>query len=117
MSETDGAVLLQHGTDSFALQHEACKALDIDKVDLVLLDRVPIELAWRVIAREKLLFARSQYVQVEYEANVRSRYGDYLPVLRAQREDILQRRNRDRRAEWVRAALKRTERTLAEIGN
>ena len=49
MSDTDIAVLLQHGTDSFdlqmRLQHEVCKALDTDKVDLVLLNRVPIELA------------------------------------------------------------------------
>ncbi len=121
MSDYDFAVLLQHGTDSFdlqmRLQNEVCKALSTDKVDLVLLNRVPIELAWHVIARGKLLFARSKYVHVEYEANVVSRYGDYLPVLLSQREDILQRRNRDRQAEWVRAALKRTERTLAEIGN
>ncbi len=86
MSDYDFAVLLQHGTESFdlqmQLQHEVCKALETDKVDLVLPNRVPIELAWHVIARGKLLFARSKYVQVEYEANVMSRYGDYLPVLR-----------------------------------
>ncbi len=121
MSDYDFAVLLQHGTDSFdlqmRLQHEVCKALDTDKVDLVLLNRVPIELAWHVIARGKLLFARSKYIHVEYEANVMSRYGDYLPVLRAQREDILQRRNRDRRAEWYRAAFERAKRTFAEIGD
>ena len=121
MSDYDVAVLLQHSTESFdlqmQLQHEVCKALDTDKVDLMLLNRVPIELAWHVIARGKLLFARSKYIHVEYEANVMSRYGDYLPVLRAQHEDILQRRNRDRRAEWVRASLERAKRTFAEIGD
>jgi hypothetical protein len=58
-------------------------------VDLVLLNQAPIELAYRVIAQGKWVYEESRAVRVEYEAYVLGRYGDYLPVLRKQREQIL----------------------------
>jgi predicted nucleotidyltransferase len=59
-------------------------------IDMVVLNKAPIELAYAVIAQGKVLYQRDVTTRVEYEAEVMSRYGDYLPVLRAQRQDILQ---------------------------
>jgi hypothetical protein len=46
---------------------------------------------------------------------VMSRYGDYLPVLRALREDVLRGEQDGTRVRRYRAALERTERTLGQI--
>jgi hypothetical protein len=46
---------------------------------------------------------------------VLSRYGDYLPVLRAQRQSILEEGAHDRRVQRYREALGRTERALGKI--
>jgi predicted nucleotidyltransferase len=119
MSDYDFAVLIQSPAEWLPLQaalaHALTVALGTARVDLVLLNRAPIELAYAVIARGAVLFERDLATRVEYEADVMSRYGDYLPVLRAQREDILQGGNHARRVQWYRAALERTERTLGEI--
>jgi hypothetical protein len=52
---------------------------------------------------------------VEYEAHVMSVYGDYLPVLRAQREEILRGGERGTGIQRYRKALGRTRRALDEI--
>jgi hypothetical protein len=44
-----------------------------------------------------------------------SLYGDYLPILREQRRNILEDTGYDTRIQRYRAALGRTERTLREI--
>lgn len=97
------------------LAHEIGTALDTDAVDLVLLNRAPIELAYRVIAQGERVYEASRAVRVEYEAYVLGRYGDYLPVLRKQREQILTESESDDRVQRYRAALKRTERTLESL--
>ena len=68
--------------------------------------------AWRIEDAEDHVVVATR---VEYEAHVLSRYGDYLPVLRAQRDDILQRDKHAHRVQRYRAALGRTERTLGQI--
>jgi hypothetical protein len=80
-----------------------------------MLNRAPVELAYAVIAQGKLLYERDIATREEYEADVMSRYGDYLPVLRAQRDDILRGEGYAHRIYRYRAALGRTERTLGEI--
>lgn len=84
-------------------------------IDMVVLNKAPIELAYAVIAQGKVLYQRDVTTRVEYEAEVMSRYGDYLPVLRAQRQDILQGEVHAARVQRYRAALGRTERTLGQI--
>jgi predicted nucleotidyltransferase len=99
------------------LAHEVGTALDTDAVDLVLLNQAPIELAYRVIAQGKRVYEESRAVRVEYEAYVLGRYGDYLPVLRKQREQILSDSETDDRIQRYRAALRRTERTLDSLAS
>lgn len=45
-------------------------------------------MAFAVIAQGKVLLQRDLETRVEYEADTLSRYYDYLPVLRAQREEV-----------------------------
>ncbi len=98
------------------LGHRLAKALDTGRIDLVLLNRAPIELAFAVIAQGEPLFERDVATRVEYEARIMSLYGDYLPILREQRRDILEDTGYDTRIQRYRAALGRTERTLGQVG-
>lgn len=96
------------------LAHEIRSCADIDKVDLVLLNQTPIELAYHVIADGMRVYETDPTTRVEYEAFVLGRYGDSLPVLRSQREQILSEPTDDG-IQRYRAALGRTERTLAAL--
>ncbi|MCL5960363.1 MAG: nucleotidyltransferase domain-containing protein [Chloroflexi bacterium] len=58
--------------------------LETDRADVVLLNRAPVELACAVVVQGRLIYQRDEATRVEYEAGVKSRYGDYLPVLRVQ---------------------------------
>ena len=119
LSDHDFGVLVEHGRSGYELRMELVrslgKALDTPSLDVVLLNDAPIELAYAVIAQGYLLYERDLATRVEYEAQVLGRYGDYLPVLRAQRADILGGEDHATRVQRYRAALGRTERTLGEI--
>lgn len=121
LSDTDVGVLvedsaLDNPTACRArLAHEIGSVLETDAVDLVLLNRAPIELAYRAIAQGTRVYEESRAIRVEYEAYVLGRYGDYLPVLRAQREQIISDTEEDDRIQRYRAALRRTERTLESL--
>jgi predicted nucleotidyltransferase len=97
------------------LAHEFAVALGTDRIDVILLHEAPIELQHAVIAQGRLLHQRDLATRVEYEANVMGAYGDYLPVLRAQREDILRGDERGIRVQRYRATLGRTRRALGKI--
>jgi hypothetical protein len=75
------------------------------EADVVLLNRAALELAYAMIAQGKVLYERDLATRVEYEATILSRYGDMLPVLRAQREDILRGDDHEDRVRRYRAAL------------
>ena len=98
------------------LAHLFSAALEGNSADLVILNQAPIELAYAVIAQGKIIYQRDRAERVEYEADVMSRYGDYLPFLRAQRQDILKGEGNARRAQRYREALGRTQRTLGTPG-
>ena len=119
MSDHDLGVLVDRAADGEQarawLTHELARALQTDRIDVVWLNRAPIELAYAIIAQGKVLYQRDVATRVEYEARVMSRYGDYLPVLRAQRDDILRGDENATRVQRYRAALGRTERTLGQI--
>jgi len=119
MSDYDLAILVDGTVDGRRVQahlgHELARALQTDRVDVVLLNRASIELAYAIIAEGELLYEKDLATRVEYEATVLSRYGDYLPVLCRQRDEILQGDEHDRRVRRYRAALGRTERTLGQI--
>lgn len=96
------------------LAHKVRSCADLDEVDLVLLNQTPIELAYHVIADGERVYEATRGTRVEYEAYVLGRYGDFLPTLRAQREQILSESTNDR-IQWYREALGRTERTLTAL--
>jgi predicted nucleotidyltransferase len=119
MSDYDIAVLVARDADEgpilAQLGHELARALGTDRIDVVSLRRAPIELAYAIIARGEVLYQRDVATRVEYEAGVMGRYGDFLPVLCAQREDILRGDEHGHRVQRYRAALGRTERTIGQI--
>jgi predicted nucleotidyltransferase len=124
MSDSDLGVLvdreeMEHSPDTDQIRarfaHDLATALCTDRIDVVLLNDAPIELQYAVIAQGKRLHQRDVATRVEYEASVMSAYGDYLPVLRAQREDILRGDKRGTRVQRYRAALGRTRRALGQI--
>jgi predicted nucleotidyltransferase len=119
LSDIDLGVLLERGSKEqdvrARLTHELASALDFGRIDVLILNTAPVELAYAVLAQGILLYQRDLATRVEYEAQVLSRYGDYLPVLRAHRDDILQGDPNATRVQRYRAALRRTERTLGQI--
>lgn len=119
LSDYDFAMLMDHGTTEGNVQAQLTHLLHMGlggaQVDVVLLNQAPIELAYGVIAQGELLYQRALFTRVEYEAYVMSRYGDYLPVLRAQRAELLKRAHHDTRIQRYRAAFGRTEQTLSQI--
>jgi predicted nucleotidyltransferase len=119
MSDYDFAILMDHGTTNGKMQAQLTHLLGgqvgVPRVDVVLLNQATIALTHAVIAQGQLVYQRDVATRVEYEAQVMSLYGDYLPVLRAQRAELLKRENHDARIQRYRAAFGRTERTLSQI--
>jgi predicted nucleotidyltransferase len=123
-SDYDFAVLLNWAPELLArrgeilsrLTHELVCLLGVGpgQLDLVILNRAPVELAYAVIAEGKIVFERDVASRVEYEAYVLGRYGDYLPILRAQRREILEGGSYEARAERYREALGRTRRAIGK---
>ena len=97
------------------LAFELSRKIAATKIDIVVLNRAPIELAFAVISRGKLLYQRNDAERIEYEAKIMGLYFDYLPVLRSQRDDILGGGEYEARIHRYREALGRTARTLGEI--
>lgn len=97
------------------LAHELGVALETDRIDLVFLNQAPIELAYAVIAQGEPIHQRDEETRVEYEAQVMDRYGDYLPVLRAQGDEIRRGGEYAARVQRYREAFGRTERTIGQI--
>jgi predicted nucleotidyltransferase len=119
LSDIDIAILFEEDTDIYRclarIAHELAIALQTDRLDVIPLEHTPIELAHGIISHGVNVIHRDLYTRVEYEAKVMSMYGDYLPYLRAQREDIIRGDASERRIQRYRKALRRTERTLSEI--
>ncbi len=106
------AVLSRRGEIRARLAHELAVTLAVpgDCIDLIILNRAPVELAYAVIAERRIIYERDVASRVEYEAYVLGRYGDYLPVLREQRRAILRGGGYEARAERYREAPGRTRR-------
>ena len=119
MSDYDLGVLVDDGVDEnhvlAVLAHELQKKLNRVRIDIVPLKCAPVELSYAIISQGVRVYQRDVVTRVEFEARIKSLYGDYLCVLRAQREDILRGGGNDRRVQRYREALRRTERTLSQI--
>lgn len=119
MSDVDIAVLFQRPVDiavMMALKHQIGEILQCSHVDLISLNSASIELSYSVICNGKNIYMTDLATLVEYEAKVLSLYGDYLPVLKSQKQDLLNRSNHEKRIQRYREAFGRTERTLDTIG-
>src|SRR4030042_619170 len=118
-SDYDRGVLTDREGDSpprrAPLEHALAAMLHTERLDVVWLTQVPVELAFAVISDGRLIFERDAADRVEYEAQIMGRYFDYLPILRAQRAEILAGGESGVRIQRYREALGRTERTLREI--
>jgi predicted nucleotidyltransferase len=99
----------------YKLVHQLATILMTDRVDLVVLNQAPVELRYAVITTGIVIYEVNLTVRVEFEASTLSRYGDYLPVLRRQRKEILEERNYEAGIQRYRTALGQTQRLLKEI--
>lgn len=117
LSDYDFGVLVASPTAElrYRLSRDLGRLLDAERIDLVFLNQAPVELAYTIIAQGQLVYQQDVAARVEFEAAVLSRYGDYLPVLRQQRQHLLEGDQHDTRIRRYRAALGRTVRTLAAI--
>ncbi len=124
LSDYDFAVFLSQKPSfqfKYKLKNKLVNILDIvEQVDLVILNDAPIELKYNVIATGKIIYQKNSVAKVEFEADTLSQYFDYLPVLRAQKADILK-TNKPKgekygdRIQRYRAALRKTEKMLNKI--
>lgn len=116
LSDVDIAFLLDKSDEPKTVHRElhssVASAISRERIDLVFLDKVPLELAFAIIADGELIYERDAFERVEYEAKIMSLYCDYLPVLRGHRADILSGEEYETRVQRYREALRRTERTI-----
>jgi len=123
LSDYDIAIFLTPKPTSFQfkykLQHELTNIFNYGQVDLIILNNAPIELKYHVITDGQIVYQKDSATKVEFEADTLSRYFDYLPVLKAQRQDILYFKPKgikyDRRIQRYRTALRKTEKKLNKI--
>ena len=119
MSDIDIAVLLDKPDETGAIRNTVRSAIasatDQERVDVVFLNRAAVQLAYAIIVDGELIYERDAYTRVEYEAKIMSLYFDYLPVLRAQRSDLLRGDEYETRVQRYRETLGRTERTLSAL--
>ena len=122
LSDYDFAVFLFQKPSSqfkYKLKNKLVNVLDPGQVDLIILNDALIELKYKVIATGKVIYQKNLAVRVEFEADTLSQYFDYLPILRAQKEDLLkfnpQGEKYADRIQRYRAALRKTEELLSKI--
>ena len=123
LSDYDFAVLLSKKPSfqfKYELKNKLVSAVGFEKVDLIILNNASIELKYHVVATGKIIFQKNSIIKTEFEADTLSRYFDYLPILRAQRKDIIrfksQKDKYGNRIQRYRTALRKTEETLGKIG-
>ncbi len=118
LSDADIAVCFRDekmAVERHALASRLKQLLGVEDVDLIVLNRSPVELRYRIIRDGKLIFCDSMTAKVEFEARVLSQYGDYLPVLERQRREILEAFYGETTVQRYRKALGQTERMLKQI--
>lgn len=119
ISDCDIAVLYSESNSpklKYELAHQLTATFKTDKVDLVVLNDAPIEIRYAIIATGIVVYEVNFHTRVEYEALTLSLYGDYLPVLRNQREDILKEDVNEAGIQRYREAFGQTQRLLEKIG-
>ncbi len=105
-SDIDVAILVfQAEAEGFSLQDEMrieaqlSLMLRTDKVDVVLLNRCPLALAYKVIAEGKLLYEAEPIAAMDFVEGTLIRYFDFAPTL----QDFYREYDRSLREEFSRA--------------
>ena len=99
----------------YYLGHQVTTVLDTDRIDIVVLNRAPIKLKYAVITTGSVIYEISKAARVDFESLTLDLYGDFLPVLRVQREEILKGSNYEAGIQRYRKALGKTRRLLEEV--
>lgn len=116
-SDCDVAILFLKeppASGRYALEHRLGGLLGAGRVDLVVLNRAPVELQYNVIATGRLVYETDRASRVEFEARTLGLYGDFLPVLRRQRRELLEEGDYETGIQRYRAALGAAVDVLAE---
>ena len=105
-SDTDLAILVFPAeAENFSLQDELrveaelSLMLKTDKVDVVVLNRCPLPLAYKVISEGKLLYEAEPITNMDFVEGTLIRYFDFAPTL----QDFYQEYDRSLREEFSRA--------------
>ena len=122
LSDYDFAVFLSRKPSfqfKYRLKNKLVNILNTEQVDLVILNDAPIELKYNVIATGKIIFQKNSIIRTEFEAGTLSRYFDYLPVLRAQKKEVLKSKPKGEkygdRIQRYRTTLRKTKEMLNKI--
>lgn len=94
LSDIDVAVLVDEGEVAAGRIEDAlCRALGTDRIDLVVLNRAPSPLAYRVIKHGRLLYSAGNLVKEGFESRTVMDYLDFQPVrenaFRAAQREVL----------------------------
>jgi len=105
-SDTDLAILVCPAeAESFSLQDELRMEAELslvlrtDEVDVVILNRCPLPLAYKVIAEGKLLYEAEPIANMDFVESTLIQYFDFAPTL----QDFYQEYDRSLREEFSRA--------------
>jgi len=90
------------------------KILKAQALDLVVMNEAPLALNYNIICG-KCIYCADQETRVEYEADILSRFFDFLPTLKLHYQDILNTVKNERQIQRNRNALGETEKLLGEI--
>jgi predicted nucleotidyltransferase len=83
LSDLDIAILLASsatGQTSGEIEDALCRALRTDRIDLIVLNRAPPPLAYRVVRDGRRIFCRNPAACEAFESHTVMRYLDFKPV-------------------------------------
>ena len=120
MSDYDFGVYLRNDQKLQDIQtrisHELCKLLNSADIDLIVMNSAQTELNYAIVSSGELIYQETLAEKVNFEARILSLYGDYLPVLRMQRRELLEGNRHEARVQRYREAFGRVGRSLGQAG-
>lgn len=92
-SDMDFAVLFKNSPsllNELELESDICQILERDDVDIVNLNKAPIDISHQVLYTGDLLFCRDEILLADFKEKVFNIYGDYGIVLKKFYDDYLE---------------------------
>lgn len=93
-SDADVAVMPRRDLGLLEREHLAAllsRALGVPDVDVIRLDRAPLEIRGRVVTEGRVIYSDDEPARVAFEVRTRSEYFDFLPTLRELQQSYLAR--------------------------